>query len=86
MGDGAVVALEVVLDADLPVGVVLALGALVAALPDDAPLDGTVDHDFFGGLHCKAWYLFQRVHDLDHAGQIAQIQAAPGYPAPGYPA
>ena len=29
MGDGAVVALEVVLDADLPVGVVLRLGPLM---------------------------------------------------------
>lgn len=59
----------------------ISLGTLVDGLPDDVSLAGTVDHDFFGGLHCKAWYLFQRVHDLDHAGQIAQIQAAPEYPA-----
>jgi hypothetical protein len=36
---------------------------------------------FFGPLHCKAWYLFQRVHDIDHANQINAVKEAPGYPA-----
>ena len=39
--------------------------ALAARLPD---------------LHCKAWFLFQRVHDQDHAGQVRQIKEAAGYP------
>ncbi len=40
----------------------------------------TAAHSFFGELHARAWYLFQRVHDLDHAGQIAKNKAADGYP------
>jgi hypothetical protein len=57
------------------------LAALVSRLPDALPLEATHPHGYFGELHAKAWYLFQRVHDLDHTGQIAGIKAAPGYPA-----
>jgi hypothetical protein len=59
----------------------MALTALASALPEPPPLEATVEHDFFGPLHCKAWFLFQRVHDADHVGQLAKITAAPGYPA-----
>jgi hypothetical protein len=34
----------------------------------------------FGDLRARAWYLFQRAHDLDHAGQIAEVKAAARYP------
>jgi hypothetical protein len=57
------------------------LSAVVSRLPDTAPLEATHPHGYFGELHCKAWYLFQRVHDLDHTQQVASIKAAPGYPA-----
>lgn len=56
------------------------LTALVSRLPEPAPVEATHAHGYFGELHCKAWYLFQRVHDLDHTQQIASIKAAPGYP------
>jgi hypothetical protein len=59
----------------------VALTVLANARPEPPPLEATVEHDFFGPLHCKAWFLFQRVHDADHVGQLAAIKAAPGYPA-----
>ncbi|HAC19153.1 MAG TPA: hypothetical protein DCF78_11340, partial [Dehalococcoidia bacterium] len=37
-------------------------------------------HTFFGQLHARAWYLFQRVHDLDHAQQIDKNKRDAGYP------
>ncbi len=58
----------------------IALSTLVAMLDDGAPLDATVDHDWFGALHAKAWFLFQRVHDMDHTRQVTAIKAAEGYP------
>lgn len=57
------------------------LSTLIATLPDPPPLEGTHPHVFFGPLHCKAWYLFQRVHDLDHAQQVTKNKAAEGFPA-----
>ena len=54
--------------------------SLASRLPEPPSLEGTHPHMFFGDLHCRAWYLFQRVHDQDHAGQIAAIQQAAGYP------
>ena len=54
--------------------------ALVARLPEPPSLALTHPHMFFGDLHCRAWLLFQRVHDQDHAGQVRQIKAAAGYP------
>ncbi|MCC6237020.1 MAG: DinB family protein [Dehalococcoidia bacterium] len=58
----------------------IALSALVASLPDDISLDVTVEHDWFGPLHAKAWFLFQRVHDMDHLRQVTSLKAAEGYP------
>lgn len=54
--------------------------ALVARLPEPPSLELTQPHMFFGDLHCRAWFLFQRIHDQDHAGQVRQIKAAAGYP------
>jgi hypothetical protein len=44
-------------------------------------LDTSAPHPFFGELNCRAWYLFQRVHDIDHTRQVQQVKAAPGYPS-----
>ena len=46
------------------------------ATPD---VEAKFEHPFFGPLDCKAWLTFQRVHDLDHVGQIEQVKAADGY-------
>lgn len=59
----------------------VAFGALAQTLPEPPSLEGTAPHMFFGELHCRAWYLFQRVHDQDHARQIAGIKEAAGYPS-----
>ena len=56
------------------------LSALPLRLPEPPPLDPVAPHVFFGDLHCKAWYLFQRIQDTDHAGQITAAKAADGYP------
>jgi hypothetical protein len=58
----------------------IAWSALTAKLPSSPDTVHTAPHSFFGELHARAWYLFQRVHDLDHAGQIGKNKAAPGYP------
>jgi len=55
--------------------------SLPARLPEPPSFELEAPHVFFGDLHCKAWYLFQRVHDVDHTGQINAAKAAPGYPA-----
>lgn len=56
-------------------------GTLAAQLPEDAPLDQTAPHGNFGELHCRAWYLFQRIHDTDHVNQFRSIREAPDFPA-----
>ena len=45
------------------------------ALAADASgaLDRTVEHPMFGPLDWRAALLFNRVHDLDHAGQLKKI-------------
>ena len=58
----------------------LAWCALTERLPAKPNLDVTAPHPFFGELHAGAFYLFQRVHDLDHVGQINKNKSAPGYP------
>ena len=58
----------------------LAWCALTERLPTQPNLDITAPHPFFGELHAGALYLFQRVHDLDHVGQINKNKSAPGYP------
>jgi len=54
--------------------------AMPARLPEPPSFDLEAPHVFFGDLHCKAWFLFQRVHDVDHTGQVQAAKAAPGYP------
>ncbi|MEE8421594.1 MAG: DinB family protein [Dehalococcoidia bacterium] len=54
--------------------------ALVAKLPEPPSLELTWPHMFFGDLHCRAWFLFQRIHDQDHMGQVQQVKDASGYP------
>jgi len=54
---------------------------VVRDVPEPPNLERLVEHPFFGPLHGRAWFVFQRVHDIDHANQVAEIQAAPGYPA-----
>ena len=56
-------------------------GMLAARLPEDAPLDRTAPHANFGDLHCRAWYLFQRIHDTDHVNQFRSIREASDFPA-----
>ncbi len=58
----------------------IAWSAMTHRLPPSPPTAPTAPHMIFGELHARAWYLFQRVHDLDHAGQIAKNKAAAGYP------
>ncbi len=43
-------------------------------LPRYAPVKFTAKHGFFGELHAGAWFLFQRVHDLDHANQVKSVK------------
>lgn len=59
----------------------LGWSALTRELPDQPSFAVTATHSVFGELHSRAWYLFQRVHDLDHARQIQAVKATPGYPA-----
>ncbi len=54
---------------------------MLGRLPAAPDLDVTVAHFWFGPLNSRAWFLFQRLHDTDHTGQIAQIRAAEGFPA-----
>lgn len=54
--------------------------AAILELPPTPPTTPTAPHSMFGELHARAWYLFQRTHDLDHKGQIEQVKAASGYP------
>lgn len=54
--------------------------AVILDLPPTPPPTPTAPHSMFGELPARAWYLFQRTHDLDHRGQIEQVKAAPGYP------
>ena len=58
----------------------LAWCALTERLPVSPNLEVTAPHPIFGQLHAGGLYLFQRVHDLDHVGQIGKNKAAPGYP------
>ena len=50
-------------------------------LPDPIDAEVTVDHAFFGPLPCKAWPLFQSVHDGLHTAQINALKASDGYPS-----
>ncbi|RJQ07736.1 MAG: DinB family protein [Dehalococcoidia bacterium] len=59
----------------------LEFAALTGRLPASPDLDMTVEHAFFGPLNCRAWFLFQRVHDTDHINQLAALRATEGFPA-----
>jgi hypothetical protein len=59
-----------------------ALEHAVGSVEGKERLDTTAPHPWFGELNCRAWYLFQRVHDGDHTRQIQQIKAHPGFPRP----
>ena len=50
--------------------------ALVERLPPAPSTDLTAPHPFFGELHARAWLLFQRIHDIDHAGQVEKNKVA----------
>jgi hypothetical protein len=54
------------------------LFARVKAATGDEHLDVMWEHPFFGPLNWREWLLFLRIHDLDHARQIAAISAAAG--------
>jgi uncharacterized damage-inducible protein DinB len=41
-----------------------------------ARLDATIPHPFFGALNWRETLLFMRLHDLDHAGQLAKVAGA----------
>lgn len=53
---------------------------LITRLPEPPSLDATAEHMFFGPLHARAWFLFQRIHDKDHHGQVVALKQAPGFP------
>jgi len=57
------------------------LAALIDGLPEPPPFDAMAPHSFFGDLHARAWYLFQRVHDQDHAQQVLANKIIDGYPS-----
>jgi hypothetical protein len=54
-----------------------ALFQRVRSAPPAARLEATIAHPFFGGLNWRETLLFLRLHDLDHAGQLAKIAGAP---------
>jgi len=39
-------------------------------------LEATIAHPFFGALNWRETLLFMRLHDLDHAGQLAKVAGA----------
>jgi hypothetical protein len=55
-------------------GLCLEFAGLAARLSADAPVEPAYGHPFFGELHARAWFAFQRIHDLDHAAQIEAIR------------
>lgn len=50
-------------------------------LPEQPNLEVTVDHAFFGPLNCRAWFLFQRIHDTDHMRQVEALKTSEGFPS-----
>lgn len=53
---------------------------ILERLPEKPNLELTAEHPVFGELNSRAWFLFQRLHDSDHLGQIRAIKEAPRYP------
>ena len=58
----------------------VAFSQVVRDVPEPPNLERFVDHAFFGPLHGRAWFVFQRVHDIDHTNQVKAIQTVDGYP------
>jgi hypothetical protein len=58
-----------------------ALDHAVGSIAGKEKLEHTAPHPWFGELDCRAWYLFQRIHDMDHVGQIRAIKANPRFPS-----
>ena len=54
--------------------------AFVESLSPATNLEARYEHPWFGELNCQEWAVFQRIHDGDHAEQIEQVKAAPGFP------
>ena len=54
--------------------------AMTDNLPDTPNMENNSNHGFFGDLHAGAWYMFQRVHDLDHLNQIRKNKSHADYP------
>ncbi len=54
--------------------------AMTQRLPPNPDYKFMARHSFFGDLHAGAWYLFQRVHDLDHVNQIVSLKRHLHYP------
>jgi len=48
----------------------------VRSAPPMARLEATIPHPFFGALNWRETLLFIRLHDLDHAGQLAKVAGA----------
>jgi len=57
-----------------------ALDHAVGSVDGKENLEPTAPHPFFGELNCRAWFLFQRLHDQDHTRQIQKVKADPAYP------
>ena len=53
---------------------------VIEGLPEPPAFAPTSPHGFFGELHGRAWFVFQRVHDIDHANQVAAIKETEGFP------
>jgi hypothetical protein len=59
----------------------VAFSSLATRFSDDVSLEPAAPHGMFGPLHCRAWFILQRVHDQDHAGQVQAVKQSAGYPA-----
>ena len=54
--------------------------AMTDNLPDTPNMENNSNHGSFGDLHAGGWYMFQRVHDLDHLNQIRNNKSHVDYP------
>jgi len=54
--------------------------AMTDNLPDTPNMENNSNHGSFGDLHAGGWYMFQRVHDLDHLNQIRNNKSHADYP------
>lgn len=52
--------------------------AMAPSLTSDTPHQPVHPHPFFGELSARGWFAFQRVHDMDHGGQIERLREATG--------